>query len=165
LPNSKPILLLKKAKNDELNGLKFSMGEQTTGLESQLAQLTSKLQNESNSRKKEHDENESRARTEVQGLEVLRKNLEEHLEDLHRWQRYLDIDITGEVDFTGELRPAILNEISKSNFDEQLSFLASKLQKENEELVNLLKTKEAEQKARKSQEKKKKERQKKKNET
>lgn len=154
-------LAAEKAKNEELSQLKFSMTEQTNGLEGQVVELVSKLANETSSRKKEKEEYEARARVEIGGLEVLKKNLEEHIEDLHRWQKYLDIDITGEVDFVGDIRPAIMNDISKSNFDEQLAYISSKLQKENEELVNLLKSKEAEQKARKSQEKKKRDRQKK----
>jgi len=87
----------------------------------------------------------------------MKKNLEEHLEDLHRWQKYLDIQ--GDVDFEGTIRPQILSDINESQFDEQLSFLSKKLGKENDELLKLLKEKEAEQKAKKAQEKKKKERQ------
>jgi cortexillin 1/2 len=150
-----------RKKNKELSDLKLSMAETASGLDGQIAELTSKLQAETSARKKEREEQEARARVEVSGLDVLKKNLDEHIEDLHRWQRYLDIDTTGEVDFVGEIRPAIMNEISQANFDEQLKTLSSKLAKENEELVNLLKAKEAEQKARKNQEKKKKDRQKK----
>jgi hypothetical protein len=71
----------------------------------------------------------------------------------------LDIESISEVDFSGELRPQILADITKEEFDDQLVYLAKKLDSENEELLNLLKAKEAEQKAKKASEKKKRDRQ------
>jgi len=78
---------------------------------------------------------------------------------LYRWQKYLDLNSEAEVDFTGEIRPQILQDISKENFDSQLELLTKKLSKENQDLLNLLKIKEAEKKAKKEAEKKKKDRQ------
>jgi len=148
-----------KKKSDELEQNKMSLSTLVTGLEGQLADLTTKFESESQNRKKELDEHEAKAKLEVSGLGVLKKNLEEHLEDLYRWQKYLDLDTETEVDFSGEVRPQILMDINKQNFETQLEILSKKLAKENDELSGLLKVKEAEKKAKKEADKKKKERQ------
>jgi len=150
-------LSVEKNKVTELSENKVILEGQVSSLDGKVLQLTSSFEAESGNRKKEAEVYSSRAKVEIKGLEILKKNLEEHVEDLHRWQKYLDIE--GEVDFNGQLRPQILLDISKDTFDEQLEYLAHKLEKENEELSSYLKQKETEQKAKKSQEKKKKERQ------
>jgi len=118
--------------------------------------LNNLLDNERKARRKYEEDAESRAATELKGLGVLKKNLEEHVEDLHRWEKYLDVDNAGEVDFSGEVRPKLMLDISKTSFDDQLNTLANKLEKENDELQKLLKIKEEDQreKARKAAEKK-----------
>jgi len=141
--------------------MKVTLEHQVSGLETQVAQLTSNLDSESTNRKKETEENTIRSRAELAGLAVMKKNLEEHVEDLYRWQRFLNLDADSAVDFSGEIRPQIIADISKGNYDEQLQYLAKKLEKENSELHSMLKQKEAEAKARKAQEDKKRERQKK----
>lgn len=123
-----------------------------------MSELTTKLQEEQEARKKEQEENQSRNKTSLGGLGVLKKNLEQHVEDLRRWQKYLDFDLEAEIDFSGEIRPQILTEIRNEEFDSQLDYLAKKLDKENSDLENLLKSKEAEKKAKKDHDKKKKHR-------
>jgi len=135
--------------------------EQVSSLQGQVTQLSSKYETESQQRKKETEQTQSRNQVEVKGLGVLKRNLEEHLEDLKRWQKYLDLEKEATVDFSGEIRPQILADLAKESFDEQLQYLSKKLEKENVELVQLLKQKEAEAKAKKAQEEKKRERQKK----
>lgn len=142
--------------SQEIENLKKQLASLQEG---ELAELNAQLTKERAERKKEQEEWNSRSQAELKGLGVLKKNLEEHVEDLHRWQTYLDIDINAEVDFTGELRPQIMADITDSNFDDQLSYLAKKLGDENETLLTLLKIKESEQKQKKESEKKKKERQ------
>jgi len=80
---------------------------------------------------------------------------------LKTWQKYLDLEKGSNVDFPGEIRPQIIVDIAKESFDEQLQYLAKKLEKENNELAQLLKQKEVEAKAKKLVEEKKRERQKK----
>jgi len=61
----------------------------------------------------------------------------------------LDLDLEAEIDFSGEIRPQILSEITKENFDKQLEILSDKLAKQNDELVSHLKVKETEKKSQK----------------
>jgi len=146
-------------KIQELSENKLTLESQISGLEGQFSELSTEFETESKQRKKEQEETEARSKVEVNGLGMLKKNLTEHLEDLYRWQKYLDLDTESEVDFSGDIRPQILMDIQKENFDAQLDVLAKKLSKESEELRGLLSIKEAEKKAKKDADKKKKERQ------
>src|SRR5690348_5820556 len=92
------------------------------------------------------------------GLGVLRKNLEEHVEDLHRWKKFLDLD-RQMVDLSGELRPQLMGEFAEKSFQEQLDYMTIKLEAENGELLKLLKQKEADALSKKAQEAKKNQRQ------
>jgi len=148
-----------KRKGQQLNENKLQLEQQVSGLEGEVTHLKTSAEQKESDRKKELDDQSKKNRVEIAGLGVLKKNLEEHVEDLHRWEKFLDINEEGEVDFTGEVRPQILSEISKETFEEQLSYLAKKLEKENGELITMLKVKEAEAKAKKANEKKKRERQ------
>lgn len=160
----KQILKLKEElekKNQSHDEFKVQMEEQVAALSGQVTTITTKLEEESSARKKENEETASRSKVELLGLGVLKRNLEEHVEDLFRWRKFLDLETESTVDFSGEIRPQIISDISKENFDEQLKYLSQKLEKENAELVDLLKQKESEVKAKKAQEDKKRERQKK----
>jgi hypothetical protein len=148
-----------KQKSSQLNEQKISLEEQVAALTEQVSQITSKFEAESQQRKKENETTSARAQVELRGLGVLKRNLEEHTEDLRRWQKYLDFDKDSSVDFSGEIRPQIMAEMTKDNFDEQLQYLSKKLEKENADLLSLLKQKESEAKTKKAQEEKKKERQ------
>lgn len=124
-------------------------------LDNVVASLTTALNDEVEGRKKDAADFRAREKVELSGLGILKKNLEEHIEDLHRWERFLDVDSIGEVDFAGEIRPQIIKEIAQKDFDEQLLFISNKLDKENQELQKLLKVKEAEYNVKKEKEKKK----------
>eukprot|EP01116_Phalansterium_solitarium_P008781 TRINITY_DN22743_c0_g1_i1.p1 TRINITY_DN22743_c0_g1~~TRINITY_DN22743_c0_g1_i1.p1 ORF type:complete len:460 (-),score=130.21 TRINITY_DN22743_c0_g1_i1:256-1635(-) len=121
--------------------------EKHNKLEGMVSSLTAALDDEVAGRKKDATEYHSREKVELSGLGVLKKNLEEHIEDLHRWERFLDVDV-GEVDFAGEIRPQIIKDIAQKDFDQQLLYISNKLEKENEELQKLLAAREAEVKAR-----------------
>jgi hypothetical protein len=148
-----------KKRSSELEESKLTLEGIVSGLNGQVAELTTKFESESSSRQKEREEKEAKDKLEVSGLGVLKKNLEEHLEDLYRWQKYLDLDTESEVDFSGEIRPQILLDITKENFETQLEVLSKKLNKENDDLRSLLSIKEAEKKSKKDADQKKKERQ------
>jgi len=145
-----------KKHTNEIGENKAILAEQVEGLQGQVNELTTKLAAETDSRKRENEDTTKRNRAETKGLEVLKLNLERHVEDLRRWQKYLDLDTQSEIDFSGDIRPQILLDITKENFDDQVSYLAKKLDKENTELSNFLKAKEFEAKAKKSTDKKKK---------
>jgi len=81
------------------------------------------------------------------GLQVLRRNLDQHIEDLHIWQKYLGSADRQFLDFDREVRPGIDDEIHGKDFVEQLNVLSGKLEGENEIMLRILKTKAAELKA------------------
>jgi len=151
-------LKIQKKKSLELEASKFSLEEQVDGLTGQVTQLTTSFTNESESRQKENNVTNDRNVVQNKGLGELKRHLERHIEDLRRWQKFLDID-RGAVDFSGEVRPQIMTEITSQSFDSQLQALVKKLAVEDDELTQLLKQKEVEQKAKKELESKKKERQ------
>jgi len=149
-------LSTEKKKATDLGERKVQLETQVSGLEGQVSELSVKFENETQEKQKNVETYTKRANLDIKGLETLKKNLEEHVDDLHRWQKYLDMT---ESEVSGDIRPQILSEISKDNFDEQLEILTQKLANENKEMNTYLKQKEAEQKVKKSQEQKKKERQ------
>jgi len=142
---------MKNQQKAELDARDAKIGE----LLSQVVDWTNKYEEEKAARLKDKEEYEQRSKVEIQGLDVLKKNLEEHIEDLFRWQKYLDLDSTTEVDFSGEIRPQIIRDISKQNWNSQLEYLSKKLEKENSDLLSMLRIKETEQKEKKDKEKKK----------
>jgi len=142
---------MKNQHKAELDARDSKIGE----LLSQVVDWTNKFEEEKAARLKDKEEYERRSKVEIQGLDVLKKNLEEHIEDLFRWQKYLDVDTTSEVDFAGEIRPQIMRDVSKENWNAQLEYLSKKLEKENSDLLAMLKIKETEQKEKKEKDKKK----------
>lgn len=95
------------------------------------------------------------------GLGVLRRNLDQHIEDLHTWQKYLDSKDKTFLDFDREvcnptivhnimvivaqIRSGLLGELDASaDFVEELNILSGKLDTENEAMLKILKTKLAE---------------------
>lgn len=82
------------------------------------------------------------------GLGVLRRNLDQHIEDLHVWQKYLDSKDKTFLDFDHEVRSGLLAELDGANdFVEELNILSGKLGIENEAMLKILKAKLAEAKA------------------
>jgi len=140
-------LAAQKEKNEQLSKKSSQLEAQVFSLEGQVSEISEKFETLQRKGKSEKETSDSQAAVQSKGLNVMKKNLEEHLEDLHRWQTYLDFDKISDLDFSGEIRPQILADITKDNFDEQLAKLAEKLEKENGELLTLLKTKEAEKNA------------------
>jgi len=140
-------LAAQKEKNEQLSKKSSQLEAQVFSLEGQVSEISEKFETLQRKGKSEKETSDSQAAVQSKGLNVMKKNLEEHLEDLHRWQTYLDFDKISDLDFSGEIRPQILADITKDNFDDQLAKLAEKLEKENGELLTLLKTKEAEKNA------------------
>jgi len=156
LKDLKEKLSAKDAELEEERKRSRKFEEMIAALEAQMADMTNKLKNEADGRKSDQEARDKVSKTELRGLEVLRKNLDEHVDDLNRWMKFLDYDTQSELDF-GEIRSGILADVGKKGFDEQLSYLTDKLSKENEELLGYLKQKEIEAKAKKANDKKKKE--------
>jgi len=82
------------------------------------------------------------------GLGVLRRNLDQHIEDLHTWQKYLDSKDKTFLDFDHEIRSGLLAELDgASDFEGELNVLSGKLGTENEAMLKILKGKLADAKA------------------
>lgn len=128
--------------NTELLEFKGELEGQIGTLEGQVGNLTGELAALRSERDAADKANNARNQTELRALAVLKKNILQHIEDLHRWQKYINVE--GDVDFAGEVRPAIMTEITQKDFDGQLSDLSSKLASENGELEGVLRAKEAE---------------------
>lgn len=140
----------------DLSDGKAKLEEQYLTLQTEMSEMSNKFEQESLQHKQEKESFKSVNQTQVRGLSVLQKNLEEHIEDLHRWEKFLDL---GEMPDFFETKTELLDEINTENYDEQLRILADRLESENEDLLLKLKSMEAEAKAKQQQDKKKKERQ------
>jgi len=75
------------------------------------------------------------------GLDVLKKNLEEHLEDMYKWRELHQLDAdAGPAPDVFDLQK-VVDELQKKNFEEQLDTLNSKLQSENRNLQRIIRMK------------------------
>merc|ERR1712137_1228814 len=115
----------------------------------ELAELQRRVQEEMNRRKKQAAEI-ARLKTLVEsmtqkqivqsqarvGLDTLKKNLEEHLEDLYRWRDLHEIEGESEFDLS-----AVISGCAGKSFEEQLEYLDGRLQEENKSLTRIIKLK------------------------
>eukprot|EP01095_Lingulamoeba_sp_RSL-Kostka_P006826 TRINITY_DN2158_c0_g2_i1.p1 TRINITY_DN2158_c0_g2~~TRINITY_DN2158_c0_g2_i1.p1 ORF type:complete len:969 (+),score=438.61 TRINITY_DN2158_c0_g2_i1:88-2994(+) len=76
------------------------------------------------------------------GLDVLKKNLEDHLEDLYRWRDINDEEFKEDVEEFDLSR--VISDISMKGFEEQLNYLDEKLQEENRALQRIIQLKDSE---------------------
>lgn len=82
------------------------------------------------------------------GLGVLRRNLDQHIEDLHVWQKYLDNKDKTFLDFDRDVRPGVAGELDAArDFVGELNLLSGKLDLENDAMLKIFKQKAAEAKA------------------
>lgn len=131
------------AGGEDLEGARNELVQQVSDLQGTIEGLQGELESAQELHDTEVKETASRNKTQVDGLAVLKKNLTEHLEDLHRWEKFMNLE--GEtVDFAGEVRPAILEAITDESFDKQLKVLSDRLGAENGELEKMLQGKQAE---------------------
>ncbi len=79
------------------------------------------------------------------GLEVLKKNLEEHLEDMYKWRELHQLD--GDNKETPEVfdLQKVVDELQKKKPEDQLDVLNSKLQSENANLQRMVRMKDMQQ--------------------
>lgn len=123
-----------KSKYEESEQKNQKLQSEKEALESEVSELRNKY----NKLKEKVDE---RAALELKGLEILRKNLIEHLNDMNRWKDYLEQDREYESEKVQERSE---KEIIDRNFEDQLEYLADALASENKKLQVLLKQREIE---------------------
>jgi len=86
---------------------------------------------------------QSQSKVNTNGLAVLRTNLDAHISDLKRWQKYLEgsvVDVDDPVDEIEELR----TQLDGASFQEQLNIISSALQEESLDMARILKERQAE---------------------
>ena len=83
----------------------------------------------------------ARAAAEQAGLELMKKHLELHVTDLHRWQKYLNYDADAFLDFAEDESQLNSKLDSADQFDAQVAILAAALESENTTISKMLKDK------------------------
>jgi len=137
-------------KAKKLQKIQHSLEGEIEDFKAQVEDLKVKLEKEVKSRKEkdgEVEEHTERSKVQLSGLSVLKRNLDQHLDDLHRWQKYLEYDKKATLDFEVEVKGPLQDDLEKKSFKEQLDILSSKLDEENEAMLKILKQKEVEAKA------------------
>ncbi|KAF2071721.1 hypothetical protein CYY_006966 [Polysphondylium violaceum] len=103
-------------------------------LELKLAEATE----EKNKLEQEIEASRQRGAAEAQGLGLLRKNLDQHVHDLLKWQKLTIENSSGATSIDDQ----IIDEVSGLPFGEQVKHLATKLDDENKGIQKLLSQKE-----------------------
>lgn len=85
---------------------------------------------------------DERSQLELKALDVLRKNLIEHMNDMNIWKDYLEQGRTYEAD---KIQLRAENDIKDRVFEDQLAYLSGALESENRKLEVLLKQREIQQ--------------------
>jgi cortexillin 1/2 len=113
----------------------------TEELSTEVSELKARLKKEQKAnvtREKQLAESREQTRLNTSGLAVLRTNLDSHISDLHRWQKFLEGRVADVQDPTEELE-RLQEELEKLSFQEQLNLLSSHLQEENVAMTRILK--------------------------
>eukprot|EP01105_Mastigella_eilhardi_P015292 TRINITY_DN3488_c0_g1_i1.p1 TRINITY_DN3488_c0_g1~~TRINITY_DN3488_c0_g1_i1.p1 ORF type:complete len:780 (+),score=281.68 TRINITY_DN3488_c0_g1_i1:97-2436(+) len=147
--NSKLIeeLQTEKNKNEKLSEEKSTLEQQKEQLFTQLEETKTTLNSEAKSRKKTASQlvkHQDQLKLNTEGLAILRKNLNQHLDDLNRWHKYLEgsaADVEEVQDSIGQLT----EELEKLGFKEQLNLLSGRLETENVSMTKILQEKLAKQ--------------------
>jgi len=140
----------KKIKDLEFQQIKFEEDIET--LKSDVEGFKVKLdqeKDETNNVRKVVDEKAGQDAMHRKGLQVLKRNLDLHLEDLSSWQKYLELDDKTTFDFEREIKPTILAELGDQEFIAQLETLSNKLDQENEAMLKIFKQKKLDSQAQK----------------
>lgn len=133
-------LLTKKvaSKEEELTQLRAKYEEQEKAyrqLEKEKELLAKEVADLKDQYRRLKEAVDARQRLELQGLDVLRKNLLEHLRDMNVWKDYLEQDRQYESE---KIQIRAEGEIADRPFEDQLEFLSGELSAENKRLDELL---------------------------
>jgi cortexillin 1/2 len=134
-------------KDADIRGLKSSLEEKEKSIEKlqhekeEAEQEVSEMRNRFKKLKEELD---ARAALEKSSLDVLRKNLVEHLNDMNQWKDFLEQDREYESE---RVQQRSEKEIADRSFEDQLEYLSDALGSENRKLEVLLRQREIEEKA------------------
>jgi len=127
-------------KTKELTEKQTAMQEENDQLQSEVKELRKRVKREQ--KKVEDNEAEitelqNQSRVNTSGLVVLRTNLDAHINDLHRWQKFLE-GRAGEVEDPIEEIERLSEDLDKASFQEQLNILSAALQEESVAMGKIL---------------------------
>jgi len=127
-------------KTKELTEKHTAAMEQNEQLQSEVKELRKRVKRE----QKKVEENEAeitemqnQSRVNTSGLVVLRTNLDAHIADLHRWQKFLE-GRAAEVEDPIEEIERLSEDLDKASFQEQLNILSAALQEESVAMGKIL---------------------------
>lgn len=121
---------VKAEKDEQKSSLETDRDSLRTKLESEVSSLTSKL-----------EEQTKRADAEFSALLLLRQQFDQHVLDMHRWRKLLEVDNI--ADFIEEVKTPLESELAKQgNYDEQVKLLRGSLEAETNQIQKYLKEKE-----------------------
>jgi len=128
------------AKAKDLEEKHTAAVEQNEQLQSEVKELRKRVKRE----QKKVEENEAeitemqnQSRVNTSGLVVLRTNLDAHIADLHRWQKFLE-GRAAEVEDPMEEIERLSEDLDKASFQEQLNILSAALQEESVAMGKIL---------------------------
>lgn len=99
------------------------------------------LQTQLKSTKEKLEETTKRADAEFSMLLLLRQQFDQHVLDMHRWRKLVEVDTIG--DFMVEVKAPLLEELAKDGaFDAQVKVLGKKLEDETKDIQKYLHEKE-----------------------
>eukprot|EP01107_Rhizomastix_libera_P003271 TRINITY_DN1568_c0_g1_i1.p1 TRINITY_DN1568_c0_g1~~TRINITY_DN1568_c0_g1_i1.p1 ORF type:complete len:582 (-),score=244.19 TRINITY_DN1568_c0_g1_i1:63-1718(-) len=127
---------------EKLRQLEKTHEETTSSLEEARAQVEN-TKKDLESSTADLTAHKKQAKVNTSGLKVLRTNLEQHLDDINRWQKYID-GAAGEVSVVEQMSKTE-DELEKLAAPDQLALLSKKLEDENVLMTKLLKEKREEQ--------------------
>jgi len=127
-------------KTKELSEKQAAVVEENEQLQSEVKELRKRVKRE----QKRVEENEAeitemqnQSRVNTSGLVVLRTNLDAHINDLHRWQKFLE-GRAAEVEDPIEEIERLSEDLDKASFQEQLNILSAALQEESVAMGKIL---------------------------
>jgi len=136
-------------KTKELTEKQAAVMEENEQLQSEVKELRKRVKRE----QKRVEENEAeitemqnQSRVNTSGLVVLRSNLDAHISDLHRWQKFLEGRVS-EVEDPIEEIERVSEELDKASFQEQLNILSASLQEESVAMAKILNERQKEREA------------------
>jgi len=127
-------------KSKELSEKNEAMKEEKEQLQTEVEELRKRVKREQKKvadSEAEITEMQNQSRVNTSGLVVLRTNLDAHLKDLHRWQKFLE-GHAAEVEDPIEEIERLSEDLDKASFQEQLNILSQALQEESVAMGKIL---------------------------
>lgn len=125
----------------ERDQVKVEKEEQKTKLDADKDTLRVQLENEVKTLTVKLEEERKRADAEFSALLLLRQQFDQHVLDMHRWRKLLEVDNI--ADFLVEVKPPLEEELAKQGaFDAQVKLLRGSLENETTDIQKYLTEKE-----------------------